>query len=267
MGTRRLLRFMGKYTAAAFSCAFTLTIGLFFPKYRARLSNLCALSGYCPKLVPPVIPKVTLGKILNDGTPVSIREPIDSNGNITLLELVVIAKLIVRYKPLRLFEIGTFDGRTTLNMAANSPEGAAVYTLDLPREKINATALALSGKHSPDDKLFIDKDSSGSRFIGSDCQSKITQLYGDSAAFYFGPFLNTMDFVFIDGAHSYDYVKNDSAIALKLLKEGKGTVVWHDYDSVWEGVTKALNELFNTAPAYVQTRHISGTSLVYLQLS
>jgi hypothetical protein len=264
MGFKRLLRFAKKYTVAAFSCAFTLTIGLFFSKYRVRITNLCALAGYSPKLVPPVIPKITLQEMLNDGAPVSIREPIDSNGNITLFELVVITKLIVRYKPLRLFEIGTFDGRTTLNMAANSPEGAAVYTLDLPREKINATALALSGNHSPDDKLFIDKDSSGSRFIGTDCQLKIVQLYGDSAAFDFGPFFNTMDFVFIDGAHSYDYVKNDSAVALKLLKEGKGTVVWHDYDSVWEGVTKALNELFGSAPAYSRIRHISGTSLVYL---
>ena len=170
----------------------------------------------------------------------------------------------VRYKPQRLFEIGTFNGRTTLNMAANSPGDARVFTLDLPKEQINSTALKLSGRHSPDDKLFIDKSSSGILFSGTDCQPKITQLFGDSAAYDFNLFCKSVDFVFIDGAHSYDYVKNDSAIALKLLHEGHGIIVWHDYDSVWEGVTKALNELYSTVPEFADIRHISGTSLVFL---
>jgi hypothetical protein len=56
---------------------------------------------------------------------------------------------------------------------------------------------------------------------------------------------------------------NDSKLALKLLKNGKGIILWHDYDG-WEGVTSALNELYEHHPAFVSIRHIEGTSLVCL---
>jgi len=266
MRFRRLIRFINKYSVAALSCVYTLTIGLFFSKKRVFLSDICKIFGYNPKLIPPRVPTITFPETLRDDTLIQIREPIDANGNITILELVVIAKLIAQYKPLRLFEIGTFDGRTTLNMAANSPADAKVFTLDLPKEQMNSTTLGLSGKYSPDDKLFIDKNASGSRYTGTDCQSKITQLYGDSAAFDFGSFFNTMDFIFIDGSHSHDYVMNDSAVSLKLLRNGKGIIIWHDYDAVWEEVTEALNKLYGTVPGFAKMRHISGTSLVYLLL-
>lgn len=264
MEFKRAVRFFKKYAIAAVYCAYTLTIGLLFSKNRIRLSELCRTFGYNPKLILPRVPAIPISEASSDMTSVQLREVIDTNGNITLLELVVIAKLIARYKPLRLFEIGTFDGRTTLNMAANAPGEAMVFTLDLPKEQINSTTLALSGKHSPDDKVFIDKNASGSRYRQTDCASKITQLYGDSAKFDFNLFFNTVDFIFIDGSHSYEYVKNDSAIALKLLREGKGIILWHDYDTVWEGVTQAMNELYSVEPAYEKMRHISGTSLVYL---
>jgi predicted O-methyltransferase YrrM len=267
MGFNRLIRFVCKYAVAAASCAFTLTLGLFFPRTRIHISDICRIFGYNPTLIVPSIPEVALKEIFDDNIPVRLREPVDTNGNITLLELVAITKFIVKHKPLGLFEIGTFDGRTTLNLAANSPAEAKVYTLDLPKEQMNSTALGLSGKHSPDDKLFIDKNGSGSRYRGTDCQSKITQLYGDSATFDFSPFFNAMDFIFIDGSHSHDYVMNDSAISLKLLRNRRGIIVWHDYDTVWEGVTEALNKLHGTMPDFAKMRHICGTALVYLLLS
>src|SRR3989344_4395827 len=47
------------------------------------------------------------------------------------LECEVMAKLCKLQKPKKIFEIGTFEGGTTLIMAMNSPE-AEIYTLDLP---------------------------------------------------------------------------------------------------------------------------------------
>ena len=43
-----------------------------------------------------------------------------------------------------------------------------------------------------------------------------------------------MDFIFVDGSHSYDYVLNDSRKALSLLRGGKGIILWHDYPG-WTG--------------------------------
>jgi hypothetical protein len=55
---------------------------------------------------------------------------------------------------------------------------------------------------------------------------------------------------------------NDSRVALKLLARG-GVVMWHDYRS-WDGVTRALNELRATEPAFRNLRHIHGTTLALL---
>jgi hypothetical protein len=58
-------------------------------------------------------------------------------------------------------------------------------------------------------------------------------------------------------------VRNDSRIALRLLREGRGIILWHDYES-WYDVTRALNELYRT-PEGADLRRIQGTSLVYVR--
>ena len=170
-------------------------------------------------------------------------------------------QMIRKSHPSRLFEMGTFDGRTALNMAANSPEDAVVYTLDLPVEKINETALPIASG----DAQHIQKDQSGSRYLRTCEKKKIAQLYGDTASFDFSPYFNGMEFVFIDASHSYEYVLNDSRIALRLLKNRRGLILWHDYGT-FDGVTKALNELYAGDPQFKGARHIKETSLVCLSL-
>ncbi|PYV08493.1 MAG: hypothetical protein DMG07_25655, partial [Acidobacteria bacterium] len=113
-----------------------------------------------------------------------------------------------------LFEIGTFDGRTTLNLAANSGPDSLVYTLDLPESAMGRTRLALS----EGDRPYIKKGRIGRRFAGTALEKKIVSLEGDSASFAFERFFDRIDFVFVDGAHSYDYVWNDSRVAFKLLR-------------------------------------------------
>ena len=49
---------------------------------------------------------------------------------------------------------------TTLHLSMNADDDAEIYTLDLPREKINETALRVK----TGEKTFIDKDTPGRRF-------------------------------------------------------------------------------------------------------
>jgi predicted O-methyltransferase YrrM len=49
------------------------------------------------------------------------------------------------------------------------------------------------------------------------------------------------DFIFIDGDHSFDAVKENFQIALGLLRDG-GCIAFHDALS-WEGVNTALDEI------------------------
>jgi hypothetical protein len=37
------------------------------------------------------------------------------------------------------------------------------------------------------------------------------------------------DMIFIDGDHSYEQVKRDTAIARAALRDGEGVLAWHDY--------------------------------------
>lgn len=72
-----------------------------------------------------------------------------------------------------------------------------------------------------------------------------------------------MDFVFIDGSHSYEYVLNDSKQAIKMLRNGKGVILWHDYDE-YAGVTRSLNKLYLENNKFKNLKRIKGTSLVCL---
>ena len=69
--------------------------------------------------------------------------------------------------------------------------------------------------------------------------------------------------VFVDGVHSFEYVMNDSKIAFKLLRNEKGLIIWHDYNSSHPGVTKALNKLQSENPKF-KMFHIASTTLVCL---
>ena len=65
----------------------------------------------------------------------SIYIPESVDGNVTDRELVDICRIVKNREPARVFEFGTFDGRTTLT-AVNAGTDATIYTLDLPRSAI-----------------------------------------------------------------------------------------------------------------------------------
>jgi len=56
--------------------------------------------------------------------------------------------------------------------------------------------------------------------------------------------LSTIDFVFLDGGHSYETVKNDLCLILKSIKKNK-VIICDDYDQKNYGVKKAVDEIIN----------------------
>jgi predicted O-methyltransferase YrrM len=181
------------------------------------------------------------------------------DGNTSLEELCLLMCLLKQTRAESIFEFGTFDGRTALNLAANCAPAGKIFTLDLPAAQARSTSLPLDQR----DSLYIDKPSSGMRYRETAFRHKITQLHGDSASFDFSPYFKAIDFVFIDASHAYEYVLNDSCVALRLLREDEGIIAWHDYAPWWGGVVRALDELFTTEPRLAGLRHIEGTALAY----
>ena len=175
------------------------------------------------------------------------REPLLS---MTPAEVLAIGAMVRVLKPERILEIGTFEGNTTVNLAANAPSSARVFTLDLPpdwgrRYELDVADIhfnAATGNHT------------GRQFIDTPHADGITQLWGDSAAFDWdehGPF----DFILIDGCHTYEYAVSDTRNALRVLRPG-GVIVWHDYGML-EDVSRAVDE----CSRQISARAIQGTRL------
>lgn len=262
---KRALVFLGRYLAAAVGCVYLVTIGWLRPEHREILHEILFRLGWRKRPAPepdgpPLeIPERDARDCIGAPPSVYVLEQDAADGNVTGYELLLIAQLVASRRVEQVFEIGTFDGRTTLNLAANLPASGRVYTLDLPPQQLKQTGLRIASG----DENFIQKERSGSRFVGSAFEQKIVQLYGDSATFDFAPYEGKMDVVFVDGAHSYEYVRNDTQIALRLLKSGGGMILWHDYGSRWwKDLTRALNDMHREIPEFDRMRHIRGTALV-----
>lgn len=101
------------------------------------------------------------------------------------------------------------------------------------------------------------RPASGSTSTAGPSGGKITQLLGDSTTFDYTPHQGRCDLVFVDAAHSYDFVRSDTANAFKLLAPG-GVILWHDYKVGCPGVVRALHEVRVAG----QLQHIIGTTLV-----
>ena len=166
--------------------------------------------------------------------------------NLSWEELVVISQLAATVSPHTLFEFGTFNGRTTLHLALNSPDEALVYTLDIKE----------GGFDFGVDTPFFKRMEVGECFRGTEVERKIRPLLGDSQVFDFTRWSGTVDLVFIDGDHSYDGVIRDSLTAFDLVRPG-GLILWHDYLVIGD-VTRALAKL---GQSHMLMR-IAGTSLV-----
>lgn len=190
--------------------------------------------------------------------PIALAQPRKQAGDVNLAELAVLASAAAATTAgQEIVEIGTFDGRTTLNLALNSANHLAVFTLDLPPDMTSKFALAAG------ERAFVEKARSGRHFGDAAAgfaapASRITQLFGDSATFDWSQHAGRAGLVFVDGSHAYDYVIADTDTALRLVAN-KGVVIWHDY-GVWDGVTRALEDI--EASRRLGLRHVRGTSLV-----
>ncbi|MBF0275708.1 MAG: class I SAM-dependent methyltransferase [Nitrospinae bacterium] len=259
---KKALNFFLRYFYALVSCLYVFTIGFFSIKNRLFITDIAEKYGYKTQRILPEIPETSLEEILKTEESVVIKEAIAVDGNVSLFEVYVMNRIVKKYNPTAIFEIGTFDGRTTLNMAANAQEGTQICTLDLPGKELGNTGLpVLKADHK-----YIDKASSGNRFMNTPFAKNITQLFGDSATFDFTGHQAKYDLVFVDGAHSYEYALNDTEVALKLLKKSGGVIVYHDYNGAFEGVTQALNELYLNREGFNRLRHIKDTSIVFLEV-
>jgi len=165
-------------------------------------------------------------------------------GGTTLEELVYLAAATRLLRPRKVFEIGTFKGRATAVFAMNAPD-AEIVTLDLPpdfrpgADYIGSDAQLVLARKEAD---FISEHG---------LQGRVTQVLGDSMHFDPAPHAGTVELAFIDGAHTYEYVRNDTE-KVAVMMAPRGLVFWHDYGGKgqFRGITDYLHALKERFPVY-----------------
>lgn len=237
-------------------------LGLYVLRVRARLKQkgLFGAPWPIPRVKPADIDPVFTPGPFGPTLAAEIRfvGNVDVPGGASDLESWVLAGLAKGAR--EIFEFGTCTGRTTYHLAINSPAGAKVTTLTLGPNQ-HASYKAGPEDDEPETRMAL-VESSNTKFLynGSEAESKITQLFGDSKAFDPKPWQDKCDLVFVDGSHAYSYVVSDTEMALQMVKPG-GLVLWHDYRGPRriKGVWKALNEL---ASKGLDLKHVKDTSLI-----
>lgn len=172
-------------------------------------------------------------------------------GHLTHDETLVQIAALARYlKPKKVFEFGTFDGRTTLNIALNLEEGGTVYSLDLPEQDLSESV-------EEKEKLYMQQKLRRCLFrenkIPENVLKKTVLLEGDSNLFDFNPFHSDVDLVLVDGGHDRKTIISDSCNAFQMLKP-RGTIIWDDYCDYWPDVVRVLDRLSLLLPLFRDER-------------
>jgi methyltransferase family protein len=183
-----------------------------------------------------MIPQVALESIVHDIVPHDLAALPYEDGQLLDHEAHVLLAIARAAQPRKVLEIGTYYGHTTLNLARALPK-AEIHTVDLPLDFDYSTGPELTDFH------LLSRRQVGIYFHGRIESSRIKQHFADTANWdfkYTG--YPPATFFFIDGSHSYFYVKNDSEKCYNLCN-GHGIFVWHDCDDNWcPGVERLLDE-------------------------
>jgi predicted O-methyltransferase YrrM len=166
-------------------------------------------------------------------------------------ELLVLCAIERHVSAANVLEIGTWNGRTALNLAANASDGGRVTTIDLPPDWDGTLRYDVPAEY----RNATYRGQLASRYADTPYEGRIRQVFGDSALLDWDELGESFDLIFIDGCHHYDYVKSDTENAYRRLKPG-GVLVWHDYGMIRD-VSRALDENAVVQPVQV----IRGTRL------
>ncbi len=191
---------------------------------------------------------------------INLLEVVDKAGGLTFQELVSILGICSIFPSGKVLEIGSFRGRTALNIIYNFPN-IKLYTFDLPENFTDQKNLKYKLIESDKFQAFH-KEKNELKIKYNDFFSKINSIEGDSATYDFSNFDNFFDIIIIDGSHKYENVVIDSENAIKMIKKD-GFIIWHDYSKDHIDVLRAIK--FIKKKYSITINRIKHTKFAYYQ--
>jgi hypothetical protein len=189
--------------------------------------------------------------------PASLR---DDSGT-RLDEMLILGAATQALRPRKIFEIGTYNGRTTSIFALNASRDATIFTLDLPPD----TTVKENGSNYIDTDIDLMKGRKQTNFIHElRLTDQCHQIYCDSMKFDPTPYQGSIELGFIDGAHALPYVQNDT-IKMASMMASRGLVFWHDYGG--KGRFRPLADYLETLSREVPIYRVAGTTLAWAPAS
>jgi predicted O-methyltransferase YrrM len=183
---------------------------------------------------------------------------LNTAGGTRLDELAALASVTAVLRPSRVFEIGTFMGRTTSVFVMNAG-GGEVITMDLPVDAPVMAATTGAGYIDTDVTLIAERRV-GSVLRELGLEHRYRQLYADSLQFEPAPYADSVELGFIDGAHAREYVENDTRKMAVMLAD-RGLVFWHDYGG--RGRFRELTEYLEGLARRIPMYRVQSTSLAW----
>lgn len=175
-----------------------------------------------------------------------------SGGGTDAREILVLAAATRLVRPRRIFEIGTYNGRTTAVFILNAPSNCEVYTLDLPPQSRASQSYLSTDVELVETRrteTFLQRAGLGPRY---------RQIYCDSMRFDPEQYRDSVELGFIDGAHALEFVKNDTE-KMAIMMAQRGLVFWHDYGG--RGEFRPLARYLESLE--IEMYRVPGTSLAW----
>ncbi|MBS1517272.1 MAG: class I SAM-dependent methyltransferase [Bacteroidetes bacterium] len=176
-------------------------------------------------------------------------------------ELKELCKRVKERRPKVITEIGTWNGGTFYVWSRISPQAEKIISIDLPEGQYGG------GYDEKRIKFFSefvsDRNNTSLSFIRSDSklpetQEKLRSILGK----------DKIDFLYIDGDHTYEGIKKDFEIYLKFMSDD-GIVGFHDINTFKKGygVHKYWNEIksnYRYEEFIKPGSSVMGNGLIYL---
>lgn len=150
------------------------------------------------------------------------------DGTSRLIDLAVLRAACRMYEDCEYLEIGSWRGESLSNVAQVASK---------------VTSISLSAAEMK--QMGWGKEAEFQRLFSHDLKN-VDHIETNSLTFDFDNWGKKFDVIFVDGDHSYEAVKSDTANVFKLLKNEKSIILWHDttrgYETPrWEVVAGILD--------------------------